>query len=466
MKLPDFLARGLARVYLAFKTKHYGSWLLPGSGVSPSWPWNWWQSDQHHAHHNLTYTDFGPIYACVSIISQDLSRIPLKHLRETENLKHETVMNAAPARIFRKPNRYQTLVDWLLYIARSLLTDGNAYCFAVYNRRNEVEELYPLDPRSVTVYVEPESKEIFYRISQSASSELAGDFENEFYPERFILHIRGQTPRHHLIGESPLVAAFYPTLAGTAIVKHTAHFFNNMTRPSGILKHPEELDDSAMTRLKARWKDLTTGPATGEPAILTEGMEWEQLQMNAVDAELAKSYSLSERQIFQIYRVPPFLGGDLEQATLNNVESLIRFYLQSCLGFYISQVEASLTRFFDLPPREKIVFDLEPALLRADIEQRLNALGKGVQNGIYAPNEARAKENLPPVEDGDQPRVQQQLVPLSYGIGLQPPGNTAPADPDPPPLDDDDNDDEGSDERSIEQVRVDTLKLLRERMAA
>jgi hypothetical protein len=33
--------------------------------------------------------------------------------------------------------------------------------------------------------------------------------------------------------------------------------------------------------------------------------------------------------------------------------------------------------------------------------------------GIYSPNEARKIEKLPPAPDGDIPRVQQQVVPLT-----------------------------------------------------
>ena len=176
-----------------------------------------------------------------------------------------------------------------------------------------------------------------------------------------------------------------------------------------------------MRKIKERFMELTTNNHTGEPLVLAEGMDWTQLQMTAVDAELIESYKLTERQIFQIYRVPTFLGGDLENATLNNVESLTRFYLQSCLGFYVDHLEEAFTSFFDLSAKEQILFDLERALLRGDLKERMDAYGKGVQNGVLAPNEARERENLPPVEHGDLPRVQQQLVPLEYGTQLQPP---------------------------------------------
>jgi Phage portal protein len=114
------------------------------------------------------------------------------------------------------------------------------------------------------------------------------------------------------------------------------------------------------------------------------------------------------------------LLGDLEKATFQNVESLSRFFIQSSLGFYVDHIEDALTAFFGLPTNEYIYFDVETALLRSDLKERMEAYAKGIQNGVMAPNEARARESLPPVDDGDQPRVQQQLVPLSYGMQLQP----------------------------------------------
>jgi HK97 family phage portal protein len=368
------------------------------------------------------YERFAPIYACVAIIAQDMSRIPLNHVRTVDG-REEKVYTTAASRLFRKPNSYQTRSDFALFLMRSLLLDGNAYAIVGgRNQRGEITSLYPITPTMIWPHIEPGSGEYFYRIGQDASTELAAwDPTVPWLPPEDVLHIRLQTPRHPLIGESPLVAALYPTMAGTQINAHTAAFFSNMSRPSGILRHPGRLKPEAMSRIKERWMQLTQGPSTGEPAVLAEGMEWQQLQMTAVDAELAKSYELSERQIFQIYRVPPFLGGDLQKATFTNVESLTRFYLQSCLGFYVDHLEEALTLFFDLPPSEHILFDLEPALLRGDIKERMEAYGKAIQNGVFSPNEARQKENLPPAADGDQPRVQQQLVPLSYGMAIQPP---------------------------------------------
>jgi HK97 family phage portal protein len=229
-------------------------------------------------------------------------------------------------------------------------------------------------------------------------------------------------PKHPLVGESPITAALIPATTGMEINRHTATFFHNLSRPSGILRHPGTLSPEAMDRLKKKFIEVTQRGSFGEPVVLQEDMDWKPLTMSAVDAELINSFKLTERQVAQVFRIPPFLLGDLEKATFQNVESLSSFFVQSSLGWYVDHIEDNLTIFFGLPSDEYIEFDVETALLRTDLKERMEAYSKGIQNGVFSPNEARARESLPPVEDGDQPRVQQQLVPLSYGMQMQPKG--------------------------------------------
>lgn len=400
-----------------------GVWLKSGSTswIPKSYPWNWWQKDMPLPNSGNAKT-FGPVHTCVSIISQDLSRLPIVHLREEENHKLTRVTTKAPARVFRKPNHYQTKSDFILSLGWSLLFDGNFYgLVGSRNERNEIESIYPINPKMAYPYIEPESGEYFYRLGADQTTELADVDPNAgwWVPPRDMLHIRLFTPNHPLVGESPLVAGVLPTLVGQQINANNAAFFSKMSRPSGVLRHPGRLKPEAMARIKERFKELVAGENVGEIAVLAEGMEWQQLQMSAVDADIATIYRLSERQIFQLFRVPLFLGGELDDIPLKTVEALTRFYIQSCLGFYVDHVEESFTDFFGLPPNERIEFDLETALLRGDLKERMEAYGKGVQNGILAPNEARAFERLPPVPDGEQPRVQQQLVPLSFGAHME-----------------------------------------------
>jgi hypothetical protein len=72
--------------------------------------------------------------------------------------------------------------------------------------------------------------------------------------------------------------------------------------------------------------------------------------------------------------------------------------------------------------------------LRSAFKDRIDGLARGVQGGIYAPNEARELEGLKAVKFGDEPRVQQQVVPLSAAANIPaaPAPGAAPPSPAPP----------------------------------
>lgn len=377
-------------------------------------PWNSWQFATGPARWDAG--SFGPVYACWKIIAEEVSRVPLKHVAKNPDGSASPATNSAPARVFRNPNKYQTRSDFLLYLTQSLLAEGNAYGRVVRNGRFEISAIYPVNPRMCYPHIDMTNGDIYYQVSDSYMAALSGIQDYGWVPARDMLHIRLFTPTHPLIGETPLVAAALSVQAGSAINGQVAAFFNNMARPSGIIRHPGKLDDTALLRVKERFMDATRRSNAGAPVVFQEGMEWQPMTMSAVDAELIASAKLTQSQIAEIYRVPPFMLGNMEQAKFSSVESLTRWFINSGLGFYLDHISDSLTQVFDLPPNEEIVFDYEAAMFRADFKEFMSALKEGVQGAVLAPDEARGMRGLPPVEGGfgKMPRAQQQLVPLDW----------------------------------------------------
>ncbi len=418
-----------------------GAWLPYGENIPKDWPTNFWQLDYQGGGDDASR--FGPVYACINVIAQEMSRIPIEHQRLNDDGSVNKVLDRAPARLFRKPNHYQTLSDWMLYLMWSLLLNGNSYHLAQRNNRNEVVALYPINPRAVWPHITPPFHdaplgEIFYRIAKDPTTDLAGsdldEQNNVWVPQRDMLHVRLASTKHPLIGESPLIAAAQAANTGMKITTQVNRFFGNASRPSGILTHPKTLSADAASRLKQAFVNATQGTTFGAPVVLQEAMTWTPMSMSAVDAELINSYKLTERQVAQSFRVPSFLLGDTEKSTFSSVESLLRFFTQTGIGFYADHLEKSLETFLGLPMNERIHFDTEGAMLRGDLKERMDALKTAVQGGVLTVNEARHHEHLPPVEFGDSPRMQMQMVPLSYGAILQPPVPSGAVTPEPPAL--------------------------------
>lgn len=382
--------------------------------------------------------DFGPVSTAITTIAQDLSRIPIRHVREHPDGSYEPITTKAPTRFFRSPNHYMTLCDWVRRMAEAYLSTGRSYALAVRNDRFEAVELYPLRPDAVWPYIDQTTGEVLYQVATDDSFALAQPNVKDglWVPQHNMLDIRLSTPGHPLIGVSPV--QYYTTTisTGAQLNRHTDNFFRNMGRVSGYLKIPGELDDAQMALIKKRWKETSSGARFGDIAVLTNEASWSPMVMNAVDSELIKTYQLAERQIFQAYRIPPAMYGDTEKSQFREVESVLRFYYQSCLHYYSVLMEQALTNFWRLPADEHIEFEFDKALLQSDFKTRVDAYKSASQSG-WSINEIRKDYRLPPAKHGDEPRLQQQMVPLSFGADPANQPGVAPVPPAPEPDPDD-----------------------------
>jgi HK97 family phage portal protein len=184
-----------------------------------------------------------------------------------------------------------------------------------------------------------------------------------------------------------------------------------------------------MKALREAFEEKSKGWNSGKVPILGWGLKWQALTISSEDAQLIEAYRMSIEDIARVFRVPLPMIGDYQKATFNNVEMLISSWLATGLGFLMEHIEGAFAKFFRLPADEIADFDVS-VLLRTDVVSRVDSLTKGIMGGLYSPNEARARENLPAVEFGDEPRVQAQNLPLS-AVGRIP---ETPATPDTPPI--------------------------------
>jgi hypothetical protein len=119
----------------------------------------------------------------------------------------------------------------------------------------------------------------------------------------------------------------------------------------------------------------------------------------------------------------------LGASTFASTELLMQSWIASGLGFALNHIEEAFGQLFGLKgmPDEYLEFDTR-ALLRSAYRDQIEALARSVISGIHSSDDARAELDLPatPGGYGAEPRVQQQVVPLSYGFAMKPPDPSAP----------------------------------------
>jgi HK97 family phage portal protein len=404
------------------KEKQWYNLPVSGGSVSSNWGTNWWQRGYTPTGTNGVAT----LSACVDSYAQTIAAMDVGVFDYAEDGTKTRVMNSAAARTLRNPNGYQTRSDFQLNLINSLLYHGNAYAVARRNDRNEIVELHQLPSRSTQAYVQPDTREIFYGAGDNPLLESAPQV---LIPAREVLHLRLHTPDHPLIGVSPVRAAASSIVANGNITNHQARFFERMSRPSGVLSADQTLTASQMLELRKAWEEQSKDMDAGGVPILGSGMKWEPMSITSQDSQLIDAFNMSVMDIARAFRVPLPLVNLYEHASYNNVEQLYAQWLSGGLGFLLEHIERALERLFNMPDTRGVNFNAD-SLLRTDFQARVDGYTKLVQTGVYTVNEARAKfDGSLPVENGDTPIVQQQMVPL----GFTPEPEPAPEPPAPEP---------------------------------
>lgn len=409
----------LSRVLAPFKAKGVegqyrdGPYVLPVSGgwLPSRTPWNFWQMGGDVRSFTA---GSAMVEACVAAYSQTTAMCPGDHWRRGSNSGRERVTNSALSRVLRKPNGYQSASDFHLNLTRWLYCEGNAFALALRNDRNEISELHLMSSSQCRAAV-ADGGEVFYQLGGNEIIDRRFG-ALPYVPARDVLHVRLHTPRHILRGETPLMAAAMDVAAGNIMLQRQIDFFTNRAQPSFILGTEEKMTGEQIQELRAAWDAQTRGENAGGTPILAWGIKPHQVGSTAQDSQLAETMKMSEEHVALAFRVPLQVLG-IGNNTYASTESLMQSWIASGLGFCLNHIEEAYGQLFGLRgmPDEYLEFDTR-ALLRSAFKDRMDGLAKAVQGGIYSPDEARSLEELPesPGGHGKEPRVQQQVVPLSW----------------------------------------------------
>jgi HK97 family phage portal protein len=389
--------------------------------LNQSWGQEWWQTGRKPFHGGNNAV----VEACVRRYASSISSMPIEHFTTKEDGTRVPVKNSAPLRALRKPNPLMNQVEFLSNLVRSLFYNGNAYAVARRNNRTEVVEMWLMRPEMVHAYRLPEDGGVVYSLSDTRFT--YENFDPQYFvPARDMLHVKLATPDDPLRGVSPLESVYAAVATNDAITAGSARFFQNQGRPSGVISTEKDLTKEQTMRLRELWDQQSAGFASGKTPILSNGLEWKQISMSSQDSQMVQANQMTIEAITSVFGVPLALVNSMGSSTYNNTEQLISHWLSTDLGHTIKLIETSLENFFEMGPDESINLD-EKILLRTNMKDRVDTLGQAVQRGIYSPNEARRIEGLPPVDGGDKPYLQQQMIQVGQTPEIVPPAVPTPA---------------------------------------
>lgn len=378
-----------------------GGWL---SLVRESYGGAWQQSVTISADRVMTNH---AVWACMTLIAGDIAKLGVRLVAKDSNGIWTETESPSFSPVLRKPNGFQTRIqfweNWML----SKLSTGNAYVLKRRDNRGVVVALYVLDPTRVTPLVSDDGQ-VFYQL---ASDNIAGiEGANIIVPASEIIHDRYNCLYHPLVGLSPVYANGLAATQGLNIMQDGALFFGNRSLPGGILTAPGAISNETAERLKTSWESNFGGENKGKVAVLGDGLEFQAMRVTATDAQVIEQLKWSAEVVCSTYHVPTYKIGIGQMPSYNNVQALNVEYYSQALQKLIEDAEACMDEGLGLgidgsTKALGVEFDID-GLLRMDAMTQMDVLDKG--RNYLTPNEGRRRINLGPKEGGDSVYRQQQ----------------------------------------------------------
>lgn len=358
-------------------------------------------------------------FSCLRLVASTIASMPLPlYRRDSAGIAVEWRDAPLWRVLHESPNADQTPLDYIEFLVISMLMRGDHYA----RKLKDGTRLIGLEP------IRPD----IVQVKRASSGELRYKwaFGSESYDlgEADVFHVRGfgGGPMH---GMSVLQHARNSLGIAIAADQAAGAMFANGVQPSGALTFDKFLN--AGDRKTAR-EDLagqfTGANNAGRPLILEGGTKWEQISLNADEAQLLESRAWSVEEVCRWFGVPPVLIGHSKDTTTwgTGIEQILLGFLKFTLMPHLRRIELAISKQL-LTPAERAQglfaqFNLE-GLLRGDSAARARFYEIMTRVGVMSRNECRRKENLPPVEGGDEIMVQSQYVPLAEAIAAAVAGN-------------------------------------------
>ena len=233
-----------------------------------------------------------------------------------------------------KPNEFMTAyIFWQTLFGHGVLL-GNGYAAIIRNGRGvPLEMLLLLPDQTWPVRVDGELWYVttIYRGNTSERIKIR---------PRDIYHLKG-LGYDGLCGY-PVLDILCDTFGGAiATRKHSTSFFKNGAMPGGVLETPGTLDPKSLEDLKKNWDRMHTGvDNSNKTAVLTQGMTFKSLSIDARKAQMLESRQFNNVEIALILGVKPHQLGDLTRQGYNSLEQEKRDFADEGLDPWWTTSEA------------------------------------------------------------------------------------------------------------------------------
>lgn len=350
------------------------------------------------------------VYVCTKIRAESIGKLSLKIYKDKEEYKEHELYYL----LRYKPNPLMSSINFWKCLETQRTLKGNSYAYIERDRKGKIIGLYPINSDNVTKIIDDDnflssSSKVWYVVTDKNGK------KHKLLPDE-MLHFIGDITLDGLIGISPLDYLRCTIENGRATQEFINKFFKNGLSIKGIVQYVGDLDEKAKKTFRKEFESMSNGLENAHSiSLLPFGYQFQPISLSMADAQFLENSKLTKRELAATFGMKSYHLNDLERATFNNLtEQQKDFYvttLQSSLTVYEQEIQDKLFSQYETLQDVKAEFNVD-TILRSDIKTRYEAYRIGIQGGFIEANEARRRENLPPVEGGDRLLVNGNMIPI------------------------------------------------------
>ena len=357
--------------------------------------------------------------AVVDFLANSIAQLPLNVYTRNDETDRERDRKSPAARLLWRPNSAMTEFEFVRALMTEYFVFGTVYVLVLPDADSRSGwQMWPIpsewvtDTRAANAY------------SVQSITVIAGQSGNAVeIPHENFIQFKTYSPGNPGGYISP-ISALRQTLqeqieAGNFRKQlwHSSGRLNaQIVRPANVEPWTDEQRNRFVTAFREAWG--AGGSKAGSIPILEDGMEIKPFQTSFKESQWMESVKLSREACAAAYGVNPSLIWHTDTQTYASSKDNARALYAECLGPVLQMLQQRINSFL-LPmvgadPDEAYVeFDLTEKL-KGSFEERASILQAAVGGPWMTRNEARADNNLPPVEGGDE-----LIVPLNVLEGGQ-----------------------------------------------
>lgn len=359
-------------------------------------------------------------FACMKILSESVGKLPLKMYQNTDKGIIKAKGTDAYYVLKTRPNPLMTSTVFWSALELNRNHYGNGYAWLRYID-GTLADAWIMDSKHVTAVVDnagifDSPNGLYFKYSDPYTG------KQYIFNHQEVIHVKTSTTFDGIVG-IPVQDILKQTVDGNL---ESQKFMNNLYKSGltgkAVLEYTGDLDDEARKRLVKGFEEFASGSKNAGRIIpVPLGMKLTPLNIKLTDSQFFELKKYSALQIAAAFGIKPNQINDYEKSSYASAEAQNLAFYTDTLLWILKQYEEEIT-YKCLTSKEieegyYFKFNVN-AILRADMKTQMEALAKGVNNGIYTPNEARDYLDLPAEEDGDMLVMNGNYIPLKM-VGEQ-----------------------------------------------